>query len=172
MQGIVIFPETVVDAVDADFDELEIFPVDRRHQIADYLEVLPRHVINLIAEPVFVIGPEASDVHRVIPYQPFDFLFDAGWIGVFVGLGIRRQKAPDVDALHVPRRIAWRHAHHYHVLAARAEHVPDGLLLNGAGVHYRQVVVRIILAVAKSIDAQRARILAGGHAHPCGDGDR
>ena len=59
VQRIVVFPEAVMDAVDADFDELEIVPVHGGHQVADDLEMLPGHVINLIAEPVFVFGAEA-----------------------------------------------------------------------------------------------------------------
>ena len=138
----------------------------RGHQIADHLEMLPRHVVDLVAQPVFVVGAEAFDVHRVFAHQPVDLLPDAGWIGVIVGLGVRRHEAADIDAVHVPRRIAGRHAHHHHVLVVRSQHIPDGGLLNGTGVHYRQAVVGIIFAVTKSVDAQRAGILAGGHAHP------
>ena len=64
---IVILPETVMDAVNANFYELKIIPFLSGHQIADHFKMLPRHFVNLIAEPLFVVRTEAFDVYRVLP---------------------------------------------------------------------------------------------------------
>src|SRR5215469_1255086 len=49
--------------------------------------------------------------------------------------------------------------------------IPDGRLDDGAGVHEAKAAVSAVGAIAKPINAERAGILAGGHTHPCGDGD-
>ena len=120
MLGIVVFPETVVHPVDADFDELEIIPFERGHQVPDHLEVLPRHVVNLIAEPFLVVGAEALYVHRILAHQTVDLLPHAGRVGVIVSLGVGGHEAPHVDTVHLARWIAGRHADHHDIFVLRA----------------------------------------------------
>jgi hypothetical protein len=149
-----VLPETVMHAVDADFDELKIVPFQGGHQIADHLKMLPRHIVNLVAEPLFVVGAEAFDVYRILPYQVVDLLPYAGRVGIIVRLRVRGHEASDIDAIHASRGIAGRHSDNHHILVVCSQYVPDGRLLNGTGVHYGETVVRIIFAVAKSVYAQ------------------
>src|SRR5579862_4700375 len=172
VQRVVILPKTVMDTVNADFDELKVIPFHAGHEVADHLEVLPRHVIDLVTQPVFVIGTKAFDIDRVFSYQTVDLLPDAGRISVIVGRGVGRHKAPDIHAVHAPWRKTGRHAHHHYALMLSSQDIPDRGLLNGSGIDDREAVIGIILAVTKSVNAQRSRILAGRHAHPCGYRDR
>ena len=50
--------------------------------------------------------------------------------------------------------------------------VPDGELRDRSGVHDAEAAVRVIGAIAKAVDAERAGVLACTHAHPGRDGDR
>jgi hypothetical protein len=54
----------------------------------------------------------------------------------------------------------------------RGEMIPDGGLSDRARVHEAEAAVSAIGAIAKTIDAERTGILARGHAHPGGHGDR
>ncbi len=47
VQRIVAFPESVLDAVEADFDKLEVVPLGGGRQLLDHLEVPLRHIEDL-----------------------------------------------------------------------------------------------------------------------------
>src|SRR5712692_4887013 len=51
------------------------------------------------------------------------------------------------------------------------EVIPDGRLGNGTRVYEAEAAIGAVGAIAKAVDAERAGVLASGHAHPRGDGD-
>ena len=97
--GVVVLPEPVVKPVDADLDELEVVPLDRRHEVADHLEVLARHVVDLVQQPALVVGAKAFDVHRIRTDEPLDVLLHRRRIGVVVRVGVGVRKHPTLMPL-------------------------------------------------------------------------
>src|SRR5947208_11427953 len=77
------------------------------------------------------------------------------------------QKASHADAIDFARRIVWRHADNDGPLPFARELVPDGKRLDGSRISETELVVGMIHAIAKPIDSERTRVLAGAHAHPC-----
>src|ERR1700687_397266 len=61
MPAVVKLPEPVLNTIESDFDELEVLPVDVRHEIPNHLKVLPRHLIDLISQPHFVVAAKSTD---------------------------------------------------------------------------------------------------------------
>src|SRR5262249_23131194 len=66
----------------------------------------------------------------------------------------------------LPRWEAGRHADDVGALALTGDLVPDRQLTDGPRVDETERVVRVVRAVAEAVHAERAGVLAGGHAHP------
>src|SRR5258708_37552754 len=113
MLGIVIFPESVMNAVEPDLHELEIIPFLSRHQVADDLEMLAAHFVDLVPKPLLVVGSKAFHIDRIIADQGLDFGFDTRRPGVDVRVRVGRQETAYVYAVDMTRRITGRDAHHH-----------------------------------------------------------
>ena len=85
---------------------------------------------------------------------------------------IRRQETAHADAVDPARRVAWWNADDDRSFALARQMVPDRRRGDRSRAGDLQAVVRVIGPVAKTVDAERAGVLAGRHAHPGGNGDR
>ena len=62
MLRIAKLPESVLNTVEPDFDEVEVVPLEMLQKVPHDCEVLVAHRINLVFEPVFSVGTEAFDI--------------------------------------------------------------------------------------------------------------
>ena len=85
---------------------------------------------------------------------------------------IGRQEAAHGDPVDPPRGIAGWDADDDRPLSLAGELVPDGRLGDRSRGGDAQAAVGMVEAVAEAVNAERAGVLAGRHAHPGGDGDR
>jgi hypothetical protein len=161
----------VVHAVEADLDELEVVPLGLLHEVADDLEVLAAHRVDLVAEPGLVVGPEPLDVDGELADELLDLGADSRRMRVHILGRVGREEAADGDAVDLARGKRGD-ADDDRLLPLAGDLVPDGQLADGAGVDDPEALVGVVDAVAEPVDPQRAGILAGGHAHPGRDGDR
>ena len=171
MAWVVILPEAVVDPIQADLHELEVVPPGVAQEVADHLEVLVGHGVDLLLQPVLAMGAKAAHVDRVVSDQLGDPLLNEGRVGVGAAGGVGSQETAHADALHPPGRIGRGHADDVRAAALTGHLVPDGRLQDGSGVGEAETVIGVVRPVAKAVHAQRSGILAGGHAHPGGNGD-
>ena len=84
--------------------------------------------------------------------------------------GVRKQLT--ADAVDPARRIARRNADDDRPLPLACELVPDGRRGDRPRGGDPQALVGVVGPVAEAVDAERAGVLAGRHAHPGGHGDR
>ena len=89
---------------------------------------------------------------------------------VLVGVG--RQEAAHGDAVDLARRVSRRHADDDRPLPLARQLVPDGQLGDRSRRGDAQARVGVIDPVAEAVDAERAGVLAGRHAHPGRHRDR
>src|SRR5689334_2703927 len=162
----------MMHAVETDIDKVEVVPLLFSQQPAHHRPLLAAHVENLLLEPVFFIRAKVFHIDRILPHQFVDLRFERGGISKVVFDRVGRKKTTDADAIHLAWRIVWRHSHEDRLLAFARQLVPDSERLDGSRVCEGQLVVRMVGAIAESIDAERTRVLAGAHAHPGRDRDR
>ena len=172
MFGVVVFPEAVLDAVETDFDELEVVPLGMLHVMTDNLEVLPGHREDLLPEPLLVVGAEVFHVHRIVADEAGDLVLDVAGANVLIPARVGGEEAADRQAVDFSRREVGRNADDVRPVALPADLVPDGQFADGRRVDNSHLTVGMIGPVAEPIDSERPGILAGGHAHPRRYGDR
>ena len=136
------------------------------------LELRAAHGEDLVAEPGLVVGAEPLDVDRIMADQLADLSDSSGGcVKTFLSVsGVRKQ--PTEIPLIRRGGIARRNADDDRALPFAGELVPDGRLGDRSRGGDAQAVVGMVDAVAKAVDAERAGVLAGRHAHPGGHGDR
>ena len=169
---VVVLPEPVVDAVQADVDELEVIPLLGLDQVPDDLELRPAHREDRVAEPGLVVGAEAGDVDRVVAHQLADLVGELGGMGEDVLVGVGREEAAHGQPVDLARRVSGRHADDDRPLPLAGQVVPDRRLGDRPRRGDAQARVGVIGPVAEAVDAQRAGVLAGGQAHPGRHRDR
>jgi hypothetical protein len=95
--------------------------------MADDLEMLAGHAMDLILEPVLVIGAEPADIHAIVlSEQLANFARQLFRAGVGVGRGVGSEEAAYRVAAGFPRRVAGRHADNVGPFALPRHLVPDG----------------------------------------------
>jgi hypothetical protein len=134
--------------------------------------VLAAHFEDLLAKPSFVIGAETGNIHGVVTHEGADLVANFDGIGELVLRRVGREETADADAFDGAQRVTRRQPHDDGALVVAREVIPDGRLGDGTGVHEAEAAIGAVGAIAKAVDAERAGVLAGGHAHPRGDGDR
>ena len=101
---IVVLPEAVVHAVEADLDELEVVPLRVLQEVPHDLEMLAAHRVDLVLEPLLVAGAKSLDVDRILADQRGDLRLRRGRMRVDVRGGVGGEKAAHADAVHLARR--------------------------------------------------------------------
>ena len=162
-----VIPEAMVHAVEADVHEMKVVPFVLFQQPMDHLPLLFTHFENFVFEPVFAVSAEVLNINRVFADELIYLGLERCRMCEVILCGVRGEKTPNADAIYSPRRIVWRHADNDRPLPFPRELVPDSKRLDGSRVGKAELVVGIINAIAKSVYAERPRVLAGAHAHPC-----
>ena len=164
--GIMILPEAVMDPVQANLHALKVVPGLVLQQMPHYLEMLPAHRIDFVAQPIFAIGAESLHVYRIISHQLVDGVPNTGRMRILILLRVGSQEAANRNPVDLARRKRGRHADDDGPSTLARNLIPNRQFLNRLGVDKAQTRIGVIGAVAKAVDAERARILAGGHTHP------
>ena len=92
-------------------------------------------------------------------------------MGVLATAGIGSQETPDADAVHPPGGVGRGHADDVRAASLPGHLVPDGRLHDGPGVGEAEPFIGVVGPVPEAVNTQRSGVLAGGQAHPGGDGD-
>src|SRR5215468_8852520 len=169
---VIAVPKPVMHAVESDINKMKVIPLLIANKVPHDLPLLAAHFKNLITEPIFFVGAEASDVGRVVADKSVDFFLDFGRICELVGGRVRRKKASHADAVDFARRITRRHTDDDRLLALLSQIIPNRRRLNRSRIGGAEPTVSIVRAIAETVHAERPRVLAGGHAHPGRYGDR
>ena len=141
-------------------------------QVPHDLELRPAHGEDRVAEPGLVVGAEAVGVHRVVAHQLADLVRELGRMREDVLVGVGREEAAHGQPVDPARGVSRRHADDDRPLPLARDVVPDGRLGDRPRRGDPQAGIGVIGPVAEAVDAQRAGVLAGRHAHPGGDRDR
>src|SRR5581483_2621931 len=173
MGGIVELPHAVMDAVGSHLDEHEEIPVFFRDPLLDQLKTLFGHGVNLAQQVIFVVSAEVGNIYQVVAHRRLDLLHDGRGIGIGSLSVFRggRQEATYLNAVDRFGGIGLRYAHRNHFFACARQHIPDAVGLHRVGVRQHMLLIRMIAAIAETIEAQRAGVFTRHHGTPCGDGD-
>src|SRR5262249_52369234 len=156
----------MLQAIEPDLDALEVVPLGVLEEVPHHGEVLAAHGVDLALEPALVIGAESLDVDGIVADEPFDLAAGLGRMGVAAFRRIGGEEAAAREAVDLAGRIAWRNADDDRTFPLACHLVPEGEFADRAGADDAELVVRVIDPVAEAVNAQRARVLAGRHAHP------
>ena len=151
---------------------MEIIPRLGRKQVPHHLELGAAHGEDLVAQPGLVVASETLHVDRIVAHELADLFRELGRVREDILVGIRRQETAHADAVDPPRRVAGRNSDDDRSFALTREMVPDGRRRDRSRRRDFQAVVRVIGPVAEAVNAERAGVLTGRHAHPGGNGDR
>src|SRR5262249_15272797 len=94
---VVVLPESVLDAIQADLDKLKIVPLGLPEIVPHDLKVLAAHRVDLVKEPALVLGPEVLDVDRVFADDAGDLTRNTRRMSVVAPGCIGSQEAADGD---------------------------------------------------------------------------
>src|SRR5262249_11888690 len=130
MLRVVVFPETVLQAIQTDLNELKIIPLRVPQIMAHNLEVFAAHAVYLILEPVFALSSKAFDFDGIFARQTGDLVLRRRRVRVIVFGGVRSQEAPHTQAVDFARRIRGWHTDDVGALALARHLIPDGKVLN------------------------------------------
>ena len=161
----------MVDPVDPHLDQHAEIPRSRPDEVLRERKMLLGLAIHALEEPRLVGGAKVLDVEHVAVGHALHLGLEVGRVGVGA-LGRRGEEAAHHLAVQRRGRIGLRHAEDQAVEPGGAEPVPQPRHADERRVGERVAVVRVVLAIAKAVEAELTGIVARHHRGPGGDRDR
>src|SRR5438128_12416497 len=123
MRRVHVVPKGMVDAIYAHLDHDEVIPFLLRQKMTRHLETLPRHLVNIGQDFLFVSRAEIAHVQNIFAHQALDLAFQFSRLGVFA-VCISREEIRYKQSVERPRWVSARHTHDDGALSVSRKDVP------------------------------------------------
>src|SRR5436305_5789365 len=89
---VVRIPKPMVYAVKPDINKVKVIPFLVTQEMPHHRPLLPAHLENLVAQPIFLFSAKSCNIRRIVTDQLIDLLLDLRRMSKFISTRIRRQE--------------------------------------------------------------------------------